>query len=50
LLVTIVTLVIMVFPGWAGAVSPAYFVPSFIFEVILGLWLLIKGIQARMVA
>jgi hypothetical protein len=39
----------MVFPGLASAVGPAYWAPIFIFEVILGLWLLVKGIQPSMI-
>ncbi len=46
LVVAIVTLAIMVFPSVAAVVVPVYFAPSFIFEVTLGLWLLVKGIQA----
>ena len=46
LLVAIVTLAIMVFPGLATVAIPIYFAPIFIFEVALGLWLLIKGIRA----
>ncbi len=49
LVVAIVTLAIMVFPGLAAVVIPVYFAPIFIFEVTLGLWLLIKGIQAPLV-
>ena len=49
LLVAIVTLAIMVFPDLAAVVIPVYFAPIFIFEVTLGLWLLIKGIQAPIV-
>jgi hypothetical protein len=48
LLVAIVTLAIMVFPGLADVAVPVYFVPIFIFEVGLGLWLLVKGIRAPM--
>jgi hypothetical protein len=40
---------LMVFPGLASAVGPAYWAPIFIFEVILGLWLLVKGIQPSMI-
>lgn len=43
--VTIVTLAILVFPGWAPVVTPAYYVPIFLFEVALGLWLLGKGVR-----
>ena len=46
LLVAIVTLAMMVFPGLAPVVTPAYFVPIMIFEIALGLWLLVKGIRA----
>ena len=45
LVVALVTLVIMVFPKLAVLVTPMYFAPIFVFEVTLGLWLLIKGIQ-----
>lgn len=31
----------MVFPGLASVVGPAYWMPMFIFEVTLGLWLLV---------
>ncbi len=44
--VAIVPLAIMVFPSLAPVVTPAYWVPIFIFEVTLGFWLLVKGIQA----
>jgi hypothetical protein len=46
LLVAIVTLAIMVFPGLAAVVIPVDFLPIFVFEVALGLWLLVKGIRA----
>ncbi len=49
LVVAIVTLAIMVFPSLAAVVTLVYFAPIFIFEVTLGLWLLIKGIQAPIV-
>jgi hypothetical protein len=49
LVVAIVTLAIMVFPTLAAVVIPIYFAPIFIFEVALGLWLLVKGIQAPIV-
>jgi len=40
----------MVFPGLATVVTPAYYgPPGFIFEVGLGLWLLIKGIRAPII-
>jgi hypothetical protein len=50
LLVAIVTLAIMVFPGLADVVIPVYFAPIFFFEVGLGLWLLVKGIRAPIAA
>ncbi|HEV8383986.1 MAG TPA: DUF4386 domain-containing protein [Candidatus Acidoferrales bacterium] len=46
LVVAIVTLVMMVFPGLAPVVTPAYYAPIALFEITLGLWLLWKGIQA----
>lgn len=46
LVIAIVTLAIMVFPSLAAVVVPFYFAPIFIFEVTLGFWLLVKGIQA----
>jgi hypothetical protein len=49
LLVAIVTLAIMVFPSLTAVVMPVYFAPIFIFEVTLGLWLLVKGIRAPIV-
>jgi Domain of unknown function (DUF4386) len=49
LLVAIVTLAIMVFPGLAAVVDLVYFAPIFIFEVTMGFWLLIKGIKAPIV-
>jgi hypothetical protein len=45
LLLAVGTLAIMVFPG-LGAVGLAYMMPMGIYEVGLGLWLLIKGIRA----
>jgi hypothetical protein len=49
LLVAIVTLAIMVFPGLADVAIPLYFAPIFIFEVSLGLWLLVKGIRTPII-
>jgi hypothetical protein len=45
LLLAVVTLAIMVFPG-LGALGLSYMMPMGIYEVGLGLWLLINGIQA----
>ncbi len=50
LVLAIVTLAIMVFPSLADVMTLAYMVPMFIYEVGLGLWLLVKGIQAPIVA
>ena len=47
LVLAIVTLAIMVFPG-LSAVGLACMVPMFFYEVGLGLWLLVKGLQAPM--
>ena len=49
LLVAIVTLAIMVFPSMTDVVIPVYFAPIFIFEVTLGFWLIVKGIQVPLV-
>jgi hypothetical protein len=49
LVAAIVTLAIMVFPSLAAVVIPVYYAPIFIFEVTLGLWLLVKGIHAPIV-
>lgn len=48
-MLAIVTSAIMVFPGLAAAVTLAYMAPLGIYEVTLGFWLLVKGIQAPMV-
>ena len=48
-MVAIVTLAILVFPSLAAVVIPVYYAPIFIFEVTLGLWLLVKGIRGPMV-
>ncbi len=49
LVVVVVTLAIMVFPGLAAFVIPIYFAPIFVFEVALGVWLIVKGIRAPIV-
>lgn len=49
LVMAIVTLAIMVFPSLAAVVIPIYFAPIATFEVTLGLWLLVKGIQTPIV-
>lgn len=46
LVLAIVTLVIMVLPGLASVVTPAYFIPIALFEVALGAWLFFKGVRA----
>lgn len=45
LVLAIVTLAVMVFPG-LSALGLSYMMPMGIYEVGLGLWLLVKGIQA----
>ena len=47
LVLTLVTLVVMVFPALGTALGLTYMAPMFFYEVGLGLWLLIKGLQAR---
>ena len=42
------TLAILVFPG-LGAVGLVYMMPMGLYEVGLGIWLLVKGIQAPIV-
>ncbi len=49
LLVAIALLAVMVSPGLAPIVTPAYFVPIMIFEITVGFWLLVKGIKAPIV-
>jgi hypothetical protein len=49
LLVAIGTLAIMAFPSLTAVMIPVYFAPIFVFEVTLGLWLLVKGIRAPLV-
>jgi hypothetical protein len=49
LVVAVVASTVIVFPGLAAVVTPAYFAPIFVFEVILGLWLLAKGIRTPVV-
>ena len=46
LVLAIVTLAIIVFPSLGNVMGLAYMAPMGIYEVGLGLWLLIKGIQA----
>lgn len=46
LVAAIVTLAIIVFPGLAPVVGLVHYAPIFIFEVTLGVWLLVKGIRA----
>ena len=40
-----VTLITLVVPSFESAVAPAYWIPIALFEVILGFWLLIRGIR-----
>lgn len=44
-LLAVVPLLILVLPPLARTVTPWYFVPMFFYEVGIGLWLLVKGIQ-----
>ncbi len=46
LLLAIVSLATMVFPGLYGVLGMSYMLPMGIYEIGLGLWLLIKGLQA----
>ena len=46
LVLAIVTLTVMVFPRLGAVLGLAYMGPMFIYEVGLGLWLLVKGIRA----
>ena len=48
LVLAIVTLAILVFPGLA-ALGLTYMLPMFFYEVGLGIWLLVKGIRAPIV-
>jgi hypothetical protein len=47
LLLTIGGLAIMVFPGRAELLSLAYMMPLGVFEVTIGLWLLLKGLREK---
>ncbi|MBI2841104.1 MAG: DUF4386 domain-containing protein [Acidobacteria bacterium] len=49
LLLAIGTLLFVVYPGLAAVVGLVYMVPMGIYEVGLGLWLLVKGIQPPIV-
>jgi hypothetical protein len=50
LVLALVTLAILVFPRLGDVMGLAYMAPMGIYEVGLGLWLLVKGIQAPAVA
>ncbi len=51
LVIAIVMLAFMVFPGLTAVVTPIYYGPAgFIYEITLGFWLLVKGIRAPNVA
>lgn len=50
LLIALVTLAIMVFPDLTKIVVPAYFAPIFVFEVVLGFWLTIRGVRVPAIA
>ena len=49
LVLTIVGLIIMIFPDVGAAIGLTYMAPMFIYEVGLGLWLLVKGLQAPLI-
>jgi hypothetical protein len=44
LVMAIVTLAILVFPGLAAGVTLVYMAPMFVYEVTLGCWLVVKGL------
>jgi hypothetical protein len=46
LVLAIVTPLIMVLPSLRAVVVPIYFVPIFLFEITMGVWLLVRGIRA----
>ncbi len=50
LFLAIVTLAIIVFPSLGAALGLTYMVPMFFYEVGLGLWLVVKGIRAPLIA
>jgi hypothetical protein len=50
LLLAIGALAIMVFPGLAAVVTLAYMAPMGVYEVALGVLLLVKGVRAPAVA
>ena len=39
----------LVFPRWIDAVFPLYFLPVFVFELTVGVWLLFRGIRPPLV-
>lgn len=45
-ILALVTLALMIYPQLSAFVVPAYFAPMFLLEVILGGWLLFKGIRS----
>ena len=45
LLLAICNFAFIVFPGLAGMVGPGYMAPMGVFEVAMGLWLLLKGLR-----
>lgn len=49
LVLAIGILAIMIAPGLRSVMGPTYWAPLFIFEVTLGVWLLVKGIRAPIV-
>ena len=45
LLVAAGSLTLIVFPNLSSLLIPGYFLPVFLFEIIMGFWLLIKGLR-----
>jgi hypothetical protein len=50
LLVVVVDLAVMVFPGVMSIAYPSYWGPLFVFEIAMGVWLLVRGIRMPAVA
>jgi hypothetical protein len=50
LLVVVCTLAFVIFPSLADILGPGFYVPILVFELGLGLWLLIKGLRPSVVA
>ena len=50
MLVLITTFVLVVFPEIAKRVIPGCYVPIFVFELVMGFWLLFKGLRPAIMA